>query len=163
VVSDWIEERCEQARQADPVLDRRLHQRLSRPDRAARIDGAIWLRSVAQVLAKEARRPADLAARYGGEEFVLLLPRTDAKGCALVGERVRGALHELGMPHAMNPPSNLVTMSLGGATDQPEGIIADYTSLIEAADRALYAAKDGGRDRLVMSGQVIAWPNARSA
>jgi diguanylate cyclase (GGDEF)-like protein len=119
--------------------------------------GDACLRSVARVLAKEAQRPADLAARYGGEEFVLLLPSTDAKGCALVGERVRDALH------AMNPPSHLVTVSLGGATDLPGGIAADCTSLIEAADRALYAAKRGGRDRLVMSGQVIGWPGAKSA
>jgi diguanylate cyclase (GGDEF)-like protein/PAS domain S-box-containing protein len=125
--------------------------------------GDACLRSVAQILTKEARRPADLAARYGGEEFALLLPATDAEGCAQVGERVRDALRQFGVSHAMNPPSNLVTVSLGGATNLPGGITADCTSLLEAADRALYAAKDGGRDRLVMSGQVIAWPGARSA
>jgi diguanylate cyclase (GGDEF)-like protein/PAS domain S-box-containing protein len=125
--------------------------------------GDSCLRSLAQILAKEARRPADLAARYGGEEFALLLPATDAGGCALVGERVREALQQLGLPHAANPPSNLVTVSLGGAAKLPGGISADCASLVAAADRALYAAKDGGRDRLVMSGQVIAWPGARSA
>jgi diguanylate cyclase (GGDEF)-like protein/PAS domain S-box-containing protein len=125
--------------------------------------GDACLRSLAQVLAKEARRPADLAARYGGEEFALLLPGADAEGCALIGERVRDALQRLGMPHAVNPPSKLVTVSLGGATNLPGGIATDCTSLVEAADRALYAAKDGGRDRLVMSGQVIVWPGTRSA
>jgi diguanylate cyclase (GGDEF)-like protein/PAS domain S-box-containing protein len=125
--------------------------------------GDACLHSVAQILAGEARRPADLAARYGGEEFVLLLPSTDAEGCALVGERVRGALCELAMPHATNPPSKRVTVSLGGATDLAAASTAECTSLVEAADRALYAAKDGGRDRLVMSGKVIAWPGARSA
>jgi diguanylate cyclase (GGDEF)-like protein/PAS domain S-box-containing protein len=125
--------------------------------------GDACLRSLAQVLAREAWRPTDLAARYGGEEFALLLPGTDAEGCELVGKRVRGALQELGIPHAVNPPSNLVTVSLGGATDLAGGIAADCASLVEAADRALYAAKDGGRDRLVLSGQVIAWPGAKSA
>jgi diguanylate cyclase (GGDEF)-like protein/PAS domain S-box-containing protein len=125
--------------------------------------GDACLRSVAQILTREARRPADLAARYGGEEFALLLPATDAEGCAQVGERVRDALRQFGVSHAVNPPSNLVTVSLGGATNLPGGITADCTALVEAADRALYAAKDGGRDRLVMSGQVIAWPGARSA
>jgi diguanylate cyclase (GGDEF)-like protein/PAS domain S-box-containing protein len=125
--------------------------------------GDACLRSVARVLAEQAQRPADLVARYGGEEFVLLLPNTDAEGCEQVGEKVRGALHEFGMLHALNPPSKLVTVSLGGATNLPAGALAECTSLVEAADRALYAAKDSGRDRLVTSGQVIAWPGARSA
>jgi diguanylate cyclase (GGDEF)-like protein/PAS domain S-box-containing protein len=121
------------------------------------------LRSVARVLAEQARRPADLVARYGGEEFVLLLPNTDAEGCEQIGQKVREALHELGMLHALNPPSKRVTVSLGGATNLPAEGPAECTSLVEAADRALYTAKDSGRDRLVMSGQVIAWPGAKSA
>jgi diguanylate cyclase (GGDEF)-like protein/PAS domain S-box-containing protein len=121
------------------------------------------LRSLARVLAEQAQRPADLAARYGGEEFVLLLPNTDAEGCEKVGQKVRDALREFGMLHALNPPSKRVTVSLGGATNLPASGSSESTSLIEAADRALYNAKDSGRDRLVMSGQVIAWPGAKSA
>jgi PleD family two-component response regulator len=57
-----------------------------------------------------------------------------------------------------------VTVSLGGATGWPNAEKpADHTSLIAAADSALYAAKTLGRNRLVMSGQVVAWPNAESA
>jgi diguanylate cyclase (GGDEF)-like protein/PAS domain S-box-containing protein len=120
--------------------------------------------SVARIIAGRAQRPADLAARYGGEEFVLLLPGTDAAGCAQVGEHIRQALHDLRLPHAMNPPSKCVTVSLGGATGWPNGEEpTDHTSLIAAADKALYAAKSLGRNRLVMSGQVVAWPNAESA
>jgi diguanylate cyclase (GGDEF)-like protein/PAS domain S-box-containing protein len=125
--------------------------------------GDACLRSIAQVFAGEARRPADLAARYGGEEFVLLLPKTDAEDCERIGKRVRQSVHDLAMPHVLNPPSERVTVSLGGATDLPAGGAADHTSLIEAADLALYSAKDGGRDRLIMSAQVIAWPKAKSA
>jgi diguanylate cyclase (GGDEF)-like protein/PAS domain S-box-containing protein len=125
--------------------------------------GDACLRSLARVLADQAQRPADLAARYGGEEFVLLLPNTDAEGCEQVGQKVREALREFGMLHALNPPSKRVTVSLGGATNLPASGSAECTSLIEAADRALYTAKDSGRDRLVMSGQVIAWPGAKSA
>ena len=124
--------------------------------------GDACLRSIAQAFVREARRPADLAARYGGEEFVLLLPNTDAEDCERIGERVRLAVHELAVRHALNPPSEHVTVSLGGATDLPAGGAAEYTSLVEAADLALYTAKDGGRDRLVMSAQVIAWPQAKS-
>jgi diguanylate cyclase (GGDEF)-like protein/PAS domain S-box-containing protein len=125
--------------------------------------GDTCLRSIAQAFAAEVRRPADLAGRYGGEEFVLLLPNTDAEDCERVGERVRQAVRKLAVPHALNPPSKQVTVSLGGATDLPAGGAAEYTSLVEAADLALYTAKDGGRDRLIMSAQVIAWPAAKIA
>jgi diguanylate cyclase (GGDEF)-like protein len=122
------------------------------------------LASVARIIAGQALRPADLAARYGGEEFVLLLPGTDAAGCEQVGERIRQALHDLQLPHAMNPPAKCVTISLGGATGWPNAKErADQTSLVAAADSALYGAKSLGRNRLVMSGQVVAWPNAESA
>ncbi|MEW6640596.1 MAG: diguanylate cyclase [Pseudomonadota bacterium] len=121
------------------------------------------LRALARVLAAQARRPADLAARYGGEEFALLLPDTDAEGCARIGEAVRRALHELAIPHAASPSSHLVTVSIGGAMHQPSSSHADAAVLIEAADRALYAAKERGRNRLVMSGEIIAWPGSRSA
>ncbi|MDB5565899.1 MAG: diguanylate cyclase, partial [Tardiphaga sp.] len=120
------------------------------------------LRSLAKALTSEARRPADLAARYGGEEFVLLLPNTDADGCEQVGERIRTTVFELGMLHASNPPSRRVTVSLGGAVSFP-GIGGSPEALIEAADRALYAAKDSGRDRLVMSGKVMNWPYGKTA
>lgn len=114
------------------------------------------LRSVAGLLAAEAKRTSDLAARYGGEEFALLLPNTDAAGCARIGERIRRALREVGMPHALNLPSGLVTLSLGGAECRPGAERpAAHASLVEAADRALYAAKDGGRDRLVMAARVV--------
>ncbi len=121
--------------------------------------GDVCLQSVAKVLAAEARRPADLAARYGGEEFALLLPNTDAAGCTRIGERIRCALREAGMPHPRNLPSGVVTLSLGGAMSRPgTERSAGHASLMEAADRALYSAKRGGRDRLVMSGQVVSYP-----
>jgi diguanylate cyclase (GGDEF)-like protein/PAS domain S-box-containing protein len=117
--------------------------------------GDACLRSVAKTLDAEARRPADLAARYGGEEFVLLLPNTDTAGCKLVGERVREELRRLDISHAMNPPSERVTVSLGGATVSPSAEFpTEASSLIDAADRALYAAKEGGRDRLMMLDDV---------
>ena len=110
------------------------------------------LRALARILAAHALRPADLAARYGGEEFVLLLPNTDETGTEQVGERIRQALRELALPHALNPPTKCLTVSLGGATAWPNAeTAADCASLITAADRALYSAKSDGRDRLVMS------------
>ncbi|MHC2332941.1 diguanylate cyclase [Bradyrhizobium sp. USDA 4454] len=125
--------------------------------------GDACLRALARILSGQVRRPADLAARYGGEEFALILPNTDAEGCEFVAENVRQALRDLGMLHALNPPSKIVTVSIGGATNMPSQAALDCGSLVAAADRALYAAKDSGRDRLVMSGQVVAWPGAKSA
>jgi diguanylate cyclase (GGDEF)-like protein/PAS domain S-box-containing protein len=118
--------------------------------------GDACLRAVAAILAAEAQRTTDLAARYGGEEFAMLLPNTDAAGCARIGERIFRAIREAGLVHALNLPSGMVTASLGGAICQPAiERSAGWASLVEAADRALYAAKDGGRDRLVMAGQVV--------
>jgi diguanylate cyclase (GGDEF)-like protein len=125
--------------------------------------GDACLRALARVLAGQVRRPADLAARYGGEEFALLLPNTDAAGCAEVGEKVRAAVRELGMLHAQNLPSKVITVSIGGATNIPAQAATESTALIAAADRALYAAKNGGRDQMVMSGQVLPWPGSKSA
>lgn len=125
--------------------------------------GDACLRALARILEAHVRRPADLAARYGGEEFALLLPNTDSEGCEQVGERVREALRELGMLHASNLPSKIVTVSLGGATNVPAQGASDCDTLVAAADRALYAAKDEGRDRLIMAGQVIAWPEVKRA
>lgn len=126
--------------------------------------GDSCLKAVAKVIAVEARRPGDLAARYGGEEFVLLLPNTDEVGCALVAERIRQSLETLNLSHALNPPTKRVTMSIGGATGWPNAESqGNHPSLIAAADRALYAAKHAGRDRFVMSGQVVAWRGAESA
>jgi diguanylate cyclase (GGDEF)-like protein/PAS domain S-box-containing protein len=133
-------------------------------DRYGHPAGDSCLRTVASVLAAHARRPADLAARYGGEELALLLPNTDDEGCEQVGMRFLDALRNAKIPHALNPPSELVTASLGGATSWPDPTAPrNCLSLIEAADRALYFAKEAGRDRLIMSGRVMLWPHAKRA
>jgi diguanylate cyclase (GGDEF)-like protein len=133
-------------------------------DAYGHLAGDECLRSVARILAAEAQRTADLAARFGGEEFAILLPNTDAAGCTRIGERVRRVLCDAALAHAPNYPSGRVTVSLGGAVCRPgEERSAEPASLIEAADRALYAAKNGGRDRLVMWGEVVKLPTAVSA
>ena len=113
--------------------------------------------SWSQIIAAEMQRPGDLAARYGGEEFAMLLPNTDAAGCARIGDRIpqrdprcrpRSRQH-----HAVGPAS---PFRFGGAACRPSlERTAGVVSLVEAADRALYAAKDAGRDRLMMSGEVM--------
>ena len=125
-------------------------------DEYGHLAGDECLRSVARILSAEAQRTTDLAARFGGEEFVVLLPNTDAAGCARIGERLRRAIREAAIPHAPNLPSGLVTASIGGAICRPgNDRSASHVTLIEAADRALYAAKDGGRDRLTMAAETV--------
>jgi diguanylate cyclase (GGDEF)-like protein/PAS domain S-box-containing protein len=121
------------------------------------------LRTVAAILSAEAQRTADLAARYGGEEFTMLLPNTDAAGCARIAERVRRALHAAAIPHPSNQSLGVVTASIGGAVCRPSAEwSARPASLIEAADRALYAAKAAGRDRIVMAGELVTFRPAAS-
>ncbi|MCP3374149.1 diguanylate cyclase [Bradyrhizobium cajani] len=117
--------------------------------------GDACLRVVAQVIAAETQRSGDLAARYGGEEFAMLLPNTDASGCARIGDRIRRAIREAGLVHSSNRAYGCVTASLGGAACRPVlERTAGVASLVEAADQALYAAKQAGRNRLMMSGEV---------
>ncbi|MFP5441789.1 MAG: diguanylate cyclase, partial [Gammaproteobacteria bacterium] len=102
------------------------------------------LTAVGKAIAGALLRPADLAARYGGEEFVVLLPDTDDCGAEDVAERVMAAINRLAIPHAMSPTAGHVTASIGVATVLPA--TADSPQqLLERADGALYAAKQGGR------------------
>ena len=104
------------------------------------------LRQVAQAVAGAAGRPADVVARYGGEEFVVLLPDTAQEGALEVAERAHGAVRGVEVPGARGGMVG-VSVSVGVATAvraQDGGAAA----LLLAADRALYAAKAAGRDRV---------------
>lgn len=81
--------------------------------------GDACLRVVAKIIAAEMQRVGDLAARYGGEEFAMLLPNTDAAGCARIGERIRGAVHDAGLVHVSSAVAPCVTVSIGGAACRP--------------------------------------------
>jgi diguanylate cyclase (GGDEF)-like protein len=108
---------------------------------------------VAQALAARLKRPADVAARYGGEEFAAILPDTDAGQARLLAESIREHIAALNLPHAPNAVRPHVTLSIGVASIE-KGRIDDPAALIEAADKALYAAKRGGRDRVIVDGEA---------
>jgi len=93
----------------------------------------------------------------------LLLPDADAAGCQQTGKRVRESLAALGIVHDSNLPSRQVTVSIGGAAADCRGNQVPCQSLIAAADRALYFAKENGRDRLVMSGRIMDWARGKTA
>ncbi|MDO6386351.1 GGDEF domain-containing protein [Uliginosibacterium sp. 31-12] len=90
-------------------------------------------------------RSTDLFARYGGEEFVMLLPDTPNEAAALIAERCRQAILELGIPHRGSVCAPSVTISLGVSTLVPTSEMAPE-ALLEHADKLLYQAKDSGRN-----------------
>lgn len=108
------------------------------------------LRAVASALGSAVRRGTDLAARYGGEEFVVVLPDTPAGGALLIAEAVRSAVEALGLPHGASRVAPYVTVSVGVATAVPAGE-SSWADLVRDADRALYRAKDLGRNRVEAS------------
>lgn len=91
-------------------------------------------------------RGDDFPGRLGGEEFAVLLPGTDLEGARRAGERVRSAIAALVLPLA-DGGTLRVTSSVGVA---PLG--RDLKAALDAADQALYAAKRGGRDQVVVAG-----------
>ncbi|MBI4184049.1 MAG: diguanylate cyclase [Proteobacteria bacterium] len=94
-------------------------------------------------------RGNDIAARYGGEEFIVLLPETTAEAALTVAERLRRRLAETPVATAAGRALP-VTVSIGVAAFPGVGEGAE--ALIAAADRALYAAKEAGRNRVVRAG-----------
>jgi diguanylate cyclase (GGDEF)-like protein len=105
--------------------------------------GDAVLRGVAAIAASQARE-TDMVARYGGEELALVLPETDSAGARAIAERLRSAVASA--DHATDKGHLRVTISLGIATWPGDGAAAE--ELIEAADKALYRAKQAGRNRV---------------
>lgn len=104
---------------------------------------------IAQTLRETIRRPGDLVARYGGEEFAVILPNTPGDGGVDVARRILATVAALGIPHAASAVAPHVTLSLGLASTLPMNLgelDQDRDQMIAAADRALYAAKLGGRN-----------------
>jgi diguanylate cyclase len=89
----------------------------------------------------------DIAARYGGEEFAAVLPSTDLEGGVIVADNIRKAIQakEL-LKRSTNEKLGRITASFGVAAFRPGDTAA---SLIERADRCLYAAKHAGRNRVI--------------
>jgi len=109
------------------------------------------LRTFARTLTGLVRR-ADLAARYGGEEFIVIMANTGGKEAALVAEKIRAAVERA--PVNLGPAGSAhVTVSIG-AVAYPEHSTSAH-DLIMLADRALYAAKNSGRNRVCMAEEVI--------
>ncbi|MCW7754416.1 diguanylate cyclase [Desulfobotulus sp. H1] len=92
-------------------------------------------------------RGSDFLARFGGEEFVVLLPETGPDGAREAAEKIRSAVESIAFYHKEEKVP--ITISVGGSTVREED--KDYTSLFARVDKALYEAKNTGRNRVVMS------------
>ena len=107
------------------------------------------LRKVAELITAHGRRTSDLVARYGGEEFALLAAATDATDAFGVAEAICAELARRQMPHAESP-FGMLTISIGVAVMVPtEG--SSPEQLVRMADRALYRAKEKGRNMALLA------------
>ena len=115
-------------------------------DTYGHVAGDAALQQVATALASCVSRSEDFFGRFGGEEFVAVLPDTKLEGALAIAERMRKAVHDLGIAHSGSLLGRL-TISAGVATKSPSrGLAAEQ--LIEDADAALYQAKRSGRNRV---------------
>jgi len=116
-------------------------------DRYGHVRGDACLRAVGETLSLVTLEEAVLVARYGGEEFALLLPGLDLERTAALAEEARNTIEDLLISHA-EAPCGLVTISIGVESLVPD-LEQPAADLVEAADRALYAAKRRGRNMVV--------------
>ena len=106
--------------------------------------GDAILQAVAAALLGAVARTTDLVARVGGEEFAMLLDGTGLQGAQQIAEAARAGVQRCGLLHEQNSPQ-VVTVSIGIAMADPD---EDPANLYRKADRALYAAKESGRNRV---------------
>ena len=118
-------------------------------DRYGHQAGDECLRAVAVSLSQCARRPLDFVARYGGEEFAIVLYEASREYVAEVLTRIQRSIAELNIPHEASRVAGRLTVSIGAAFILPSSQ-RTYEGLIQLADEALYAAKEQGRNRVVV-------------
>lgn len=111
------------------------------------------LKKVAQVLSDGVNRPGDMVARYGGEEFGIIMGATSIDFAAKLAEELKSAIVQMKIRHAYSDVADFVTISIGAASVAPAtGISCD--KLINAADKAMYRAKENGRNMVVAAENI---------
>jgi two-component system chemotaxis family response regulator WspR len=118
-------------------------------DSFGHLAGDLCLKKAAAVLTEHLKRPADVAARFGGEEFAIVLPDTDHGGALLIAEACRKHIEQLEIENPQ-APNGFISMSIGLATVVPSKD-GSAEGLIALADKALYQAKNDGRNRVVVA------------
>lgn len=115
-------------------------------DTYGHLAGDACLKQVAGAITRAVKRPADLVARYGGEEFAAILPNTNFQGAVHVAQRIQLEVLRLQIVHASSCDNHYITLSQGIASTVPS-YQASPDVLIADADKALYEAKQQGRNR----------------
>jgi diguanylate cyclase (GGDEF)-like protein len=105
------------------------------------------LKKVAQILQNAAKRDSDMVARYGGEEFLIVLPGTSRASAQNIAAVLQQHIAEENIEHSASSVDSRVTVSIGIAAQAPSPA-ESVSELIGAADRALYQAKENGRNRI---------------
>jgi diguanylate cyclase (GGDEF)-like protein len=119
-------------------------------DRLGHPAGDACLKAVAQAVVETCQRAGELVARYGGEEFAVLLPGVSREQAGTAAENLRQRVLALALPHPESAVGPQLTVSVGVASTQP-AIDQKAADLVAAADRALYAAKQAGRNRVELA------------
>ena len=119
-------------------------------DRLGHLAGDDVLRETVAAI-KRTIRADDFVYRFGGEEFLIIVRVPDQESLAAAGERIRAAVERAALPHPENPPSGVVTVSLGGVLVRPADLAQSDDEWFARADAALYEAKETGRNRVVLA------------
>jgi len=114
--------------------------------------GDVALQLFAKVFSSTLKRPGDFAARWGGEEFIALLPNTDVQGAIAIAEQIRKSVEEMVIPLLEGQGQDgcmvsKITASIGANTKEYGNNIT-VNEFFSAADKALYVAKNKGRNRV---------------
>lgn len=117
-------------------------------DQFGHLQGDVCLQQVARILQSTFNRAGELSTRFGGEEFAIILPSVNKFEAQGQAQRLLERLEASQIEHASNAPLPYVTMSIGIAQFSPSKSFADSKALIDAADQALYQAKNNGRNQL---------------
>tara|TARA_B100000315_G_scaffold33053_1_gene27739 strand:- start:3444 stop:5144 length:1701 start_codon:yes stop_codon:yes gene_type:complete len=113
------------------------------------------LKKVAKKLNEIVNRPGDLVARYGGEEFVIVLGNTDLKTATALAEKLRSDVEDMQIAHKYRDGGSVITASIG-VSSTISNTDSSLAHLIGASDKALYKAKEEGRNRVKTSFGVLA-------
>ena len=111
------------------------------------------LKQIAQCLLHNLHSNSDFVARYGGEEFVIVLNNTNQHQGICVGNNLLEAIRNLNITHVLSDISDVITISIGLHTFE-KSAYSKYESLFNKADKALYVAKEQGRNQLITSTQI---------
>lgn len=119
-------------------------------DTYGHLAGDDCLKLIAKTLKSVVSRRFDVIARFGGEEFVIILPETDRAGAQKLAEKIRVAIERLAIPHSSSETAPYITISLGVVTVRSKQL-EHREQIIALADKAMYDAKEKGRNCLVVS------------